>query len=67
MSEETINFIKYIGGQDNIYFNIHELPLISSAENKKLCRCGNKESFKCPELNCRICLCKSCENNVPKI
>ena len=47
------NFMKYIGGQDNIFCRIDKLPLISSAEKMKLCRCGKKEKFTCTELNCR--------------
>ena len=60
-------FMKYIGGQNKTICWILKLPLIYSAEKKKLCRCGKKESFKCSELNCRICFCKSCADNVPKI
>ena len=58
--------MKYIGVQDNIFCRILKLPLISSAEKKNLCRCGKKYIFTCPELNCRICLFKSCAENAPK-
>ena len=58
--------MKYIGRQDNIFCRIHKLGLISSSEKKKLCICVKKEIFICPDLNCRICLFKSCADNVPK-
>ena len=48
------------------WWNTHKSPLITLEEKKKLFIFGKKESFIYPEINCRICLCKSCADNVPK-
>ena len=36
------DFMKYIGGQDDILCRINKFPLILSAEKNNLCGCGKK-------------------------
>ena len=65
------DFLTYIGGRNNIYCGVHNLPLIASTTRDNMCsRCGEKkEFFKCCNFDCKICLCKvcldECDENVP--
>ena len=60
-----MKFMRYIGGQDHILCHKHHLPLITSAEKVNNCNCGRKECLTCPEINCKICICKKCANAIP--
>ena len=66
-------FMKYIGGQRNVQFSKHRLPLIVSKENNTMCYqnidhedviCGRKILLRCPDLQCNCGICKKCLDNI---
>ena len=60
------DFNSYIGGKNNIFCDKHKCPLISSTSRDNLCsNCGiKKEFYSCCHLECKICLCKTCVNEM---
>ena len=55
--------MRYIGGQTHVVCGTHKLPLITMFDRKKkCCMCKRKEHFGCPNLQCKVCICKRCAN-----
>jgi hypothetical protein len=53
-------FLTSLGGQINVQFAKHHLPLIMSMDRKDECACGKKNYYRCCEFNCDVFLCKRC-------
>ena len=63
----------YIGGQSDIQCNKHRLPFIVNKDDNHQCYqcvegengiCRRKISLRCPDLWCKIGLCKKCVNKL---
>ena len=54
------SLLEYIGGQNHIICGKHKLPLIPVPDRKAKCKCGKKESLRCPDLSCLNCICDTC-------
>lgn len=65
-------FMTYIGGQVNVQFSDHRLPLIVNKDSHKTLYmslyytnqvCNKKMYFGCPVLSCKCGICKKCYQN----
>ena len=56
--------MQYIGGQTHIICATHKLPMVHVPDRKAKCKCGRKEHFRCPELNCLNCICGQCADSL---
>ena len=58
--------LHYIGGQTHIICHNHKLPLIPVPDRKAKCSCDNLEHFRCPDLDCMVCICNKCAATLDK-
>ena len=58
------SLMKYIGGQTHIICATHKLPMVHVPDRKAKYKCGRKEHYRCPELNCLNCICGKCADSL---
>ena len=52
--------MKFTGGQSYIQCQKHILSRTMSVKREEKCKCEKKEHYSCPNLNCKLCICKRC-------
>ena len=74
LSDIRDDYMKYIGGQSNIFCKQHHLPLIVLNNTKNVCvnedghgePCKKGVIYGCPNLTCGLKICKMCFLKYPK-
>ena len=66
MEKYRTDYLTYLGGQKKIKCGVHNLSLISSYQKNNICqKClENYEYYTCPNLECKICICRRCFLNI---
>ena len=59
--------LRCIWGQTHIVGGKHKLPMITVPDRIENFQCGWNEHLCCPELECVICICDKCTNNLDGI
>ena len=62
-------YMKFIGSQTHVKCGCHKYHLITDRNNEKECvtdGCDNKVANSCPELQCKVKICKKCFKALPR-
>ena len=64
------SMLQYMGGQAHVICGVHRIPLIvQKISNKNCCAdysCNNQVFYGCPNVECNVCICKTCFHEVQK-
>ena len=61
IEEAKKEFLKYLGGNCHVKCEEHDFNLVTSFTFSNVCiNCGKKEYMRCPNIECKICLCREC-------